>query len=397
MLVRFGGHRAAAGLELDVANLDRFRAAFVQHATNALSEDDLRARLSVDAVAEPSDVNLEAVAALEALGPFGAENPEPRVLIAGADLVGVSKLGKTGQHFKLAIAGGGSRAAVVAFRQEHVIAAVEQPRPVDLVVELQRNEYNGREEAQAVLCALVEHEAADAAAWSAEFAAGLSDPPPAGAAPLDESKVDDRRGEAPFAVLLDLATESGSIALAVNDPVPWRGSVAGLRGMRPALSELQVLAFDDPELSSGAFERIVMAEPPPAPGLAGSPESHAVFAWNDAVARSVAARGPDLLLSRDHMVAAFRLIKSAEDPGQPLFDALREQLPSARIAGRAVRALEELSVVRVQRSGADVEAIDAEDSPKTELELSLTFRSYSEYREQSEQWLRQLIPTPAPR
>jgi hypothetical protein len=167
--------------------------------------------------------------------------------------------------------------------------------------------------------------------------------------------------------------------------------------MRPELSGLQVLAFDDPALSAGGFDHVVMAEPPPAPGLVGSTSAHAVFAWNDAVARSVAARGPDLLLSRDHMVAVFRLVNSADDPGEPLIEALREQLPSARIAGRAVRALEELSVVRVQRSGADVEAIVAEESPKTDLELSFTFRSYSEYREQSQQWLRQLTPTPASR
>jgi single-stranded-DNA-specific exonuclease len=393
LLVRFGGHRAAAGLELDVANLDRFRSAFVKHATEALDVDDLRARLSVDAIGEPADVNLDAVDAIEALGPFGAENPEPRVLIPGADLVTVSKLGKTGQHFKLGIAGGGSRASVVAFRQERVIATPDPVRPVDLVVELQRNEYNGREEAQAVLSALIEHEPADLAAWQTEFAAGLTDEPPTASEPLDEAKVADRRGEAPFAVLLDASNESSSIALAVNDPVAWRGSVKGLRSMRPALADLQVLAFDDPALRDGGFDHVVMAEPPPAPSLAGSASAQAIFAWNDAVARSVAARGPDLLLSRDHMVNAFRLIKAAEDPGEPLFEELRLRLPSARIAGRAVRALEELSVVRVQRSGADVEAIHAEDSPKTDLELSLTFRSYSEYRDESQLWLRQLTPT----
>jgi single-stranded-DNA-specific exonuclease len=394
LLVRFGGHRAAAGLELDVNNLERFRAAFVNHATEALTEDDLRARLSVDAVAEPSDVNLEAIAAIEALGPFGAENPEPRMLIAGAELINVSKLGKTGQHFKLGIAGGGSRAAVVAFRQEHVISTPPAPAPVDLVVELQRNEYNGREEAQAVLSALVQHDSPGVAEWRSEFVGGLTDDLPEPSEPLDPKKVDDRRGEAPLAVLLDLAGEETSIALAVNDPVAWRGSVAGLESMRPALSDLKVLAFDDPALGAGNFEHVVMAEPPPAPALAGSANSHAVFAWNDLVARSVAARGPDLILSRDHMVTAFRLIKDAKDPGEPLLDELRMRLPSARIAGRAVRALEELSVVKVQRSGADVEAIHAAESPKTDLDLSLTFRSYSEYRGISQQWLRQLSATP---
>jgi single-stranded-DNA-specific exonuclease len=397
LLVRFGGHRAAAGLELDADNLERFKAKFVAHAAANLSVDDLRARLSVDAVAGPADVNLNAIDAIEALGPFGAENPEPRVLIAGADLVSVAKLGKTGQHFKLSIAGGGTRTAVVAFRQEHVIATPDPPRPVDLVVELQRNEYNGREEAQAVLCAMLDHDALGFADWHSEFSAAISDAPPGPGEPLDEAKVDDRRGEEPFAVLADLADQSSSIVLAVNDPVAWRGSATGIREIKSGLAELQVLAYDDPALAAGNFDHVVMAEPPPAPALSGSSAARAVFAWNDAVARSVAAREADLLLSREHMVNAFRLIKAAGDPGEPLLEDLRLRMPSARIAGRAVRALEELSVVRVQRSGADVESIHAEDSPKTDLELSFTFRSYSEYREESKQWLRQLSANPTER
>ncbi|MGH2960270.1 MAG: single-stranded-DNA-specific exonuclease RecJ, partial [Solirubrobacterales bacterium] len=52
LLVRFGGHRTAAGLELDASNLERFKAKFVAHAAESLSIDDLRPRLSVDAVAE---------------------------------------------------------------------------------------------------------------------------------------------------------------------------------------------------------------------------------------------------------------------------------------------------------------------------------------------------------
>ncbi|MGK2878918.1 MAG: single-stranded-DNA-specific exonuclease RecJ [Solirubrobacterales bacterium] len=397
LLVRFGGHRAAAGLELDVANLERFRAAFVRHATETLTVEDLRPRLSVDAVAEPSDINLEAVAAIEALGPFGAENPEPRFLIAGAQLQAVSKLGKTGQHFKLAISGRGSRASVVAFRQERVIVAAEPAQSVDLVVELQRNEFNGREDAQAVLCALVEHDAPSLEMWRREFSSAVTDPPAVAGEPLDQSKAEDRRGESPFAILQELSARSTALALAVNDPVSWRAATAGMREIEPALEGLSVLAFDDPALSAGGFEHVVMAEPPPSPSLAGAGAARVVFAWNDAIARSVAAREADLLLSRAHMVNAFRIVRGSEDPGLPLIEELRLRLPSARIAGRAVRALEELSVVRVQRSGSDVEAIHAEDSPKTDLELSFTFRSYSEYREESQRWLRQMSTAPTSR
>jgi single-stranded-DNA-specific exonuclease len=399
LLLRYGGHRAAAGLELDADKLPAFRAAFVRNAAEALSLDDLRPRLRVDAIGEPADVNLEAVAALEALGPFGAENPEPRVLLAGADLLSVSKLGKTGQHFKIGIAGGGSRAAVVAFRQEHVILAPDDPRPVDLVVQLQRNEYNGREEAQAVLSALLEPVTPERSLlWREEFESALAQDAFAAAGPgLDHESASDRRGESPLAVVADLAPHSRKLAFAVNDPVRWRANVAGLGAVDPQLASLPVLAYDDPDLATGGFEHVVMAEPPPSPAFADFGEARAVLAWSDATARSVAAGASDLLLGREHVVVAFKTIRDAEDPGEPLITQLRDALPSARIAGRALRVLEELSLVRIERSGKSVEAIHAEESPKTDLDLSFTFRSYSEYREVSQQWLRQMSAKPTER
>lgn len=244
---------------------------------------------------------------------------------------------------------------------------------------------------------MLDHESIRFADWHSEFSAAISDAPPVPGDPLDQARVDDRRGEEPFAVLAYLADGASSIVLAVNDPVAWRGSVIGIREIKPELAGLQVLAFDDPALAAGNFDHVVMAEPPPAPALAGFSAAHTVFAWSESVARSVAAREADLLLSREHVVKVFRLIKAATDPAESLLEDLRLRMPSARIAGRAVRALEELSVVRVQRSGADVESIHAEDSPKTDLELSFTFRSYSEYREESKQWLRQLSANPRER
>lgn len=395
LLVRFGGHRAAAGLELDATRLEAFRAAFVRHAAESLSVDDLRPRLRVDALGEPADINLETVAAIEALGPFGAENPEPRLMLAGGQLVTVSKLGKTGQHYRLGVAGGGSRAQVVAFRQERVIAPVDEPRSVDLIVELQRNEYNGREEAQAVLCALIERDGADRSLlWRSAFHGALADEPtaPRGEG-LDESRVEDRRGEPLSAVLVDAAA-AGPAALVVNDPGAWHEAMSGFAQVAP---ELTLIAYDDPALTTDAFAQVVLAEPPPAPAFAAFPRSRTLLAWNEAAVSSVLATQRDLLLTREHMVTAFRTVRDGSSGGAGVLGDLESALPNARVAGRAIRALEEIGVVRVQRDGADVEAIHATDSPKTDLELSFTFRSYSEYREESEQWLRQLSAKPTER
>ena len=40
-LVRYGGHRAAAGLELEAAGLDAFREAFIAHAASEIDPGDL--------------------------------------------------------------------------------------------------------------------------------------------------------------------------------------------------------------------------------------------------------------------------------------------------------------------------------------------------------------------
>jgi hypothetical protein len=89
------------------------------------------------------------------------------------------------------------------------------------------------------------------------------------------------------------------------------------------------------------------------------------------------------------MVAAYRAVKGADGAAEPE-KALSAALPSAWLAGRAIRALEELSLVQIQRSGEIVEAVIAASEAKTDLDLSFTFRSYSEYKDDSERWLRNL-------
>jgi single-stranded-DNA-specific exonuclease len=395
LLTRYGGHRAAAGVALDAAGLDEFREALATHAAASLTPEDLRPRIRVDAVGQPADVNLDAVAALEALGPFGAENPAPRVLIADADLVSAVRLGG-GPHFRLGVAAGGVRTSVVAFRQERAISA-QPARAVDLVVELQRNEFNGRVEAQAVLGALLEHDAdALRELWLAEFARALDEPAFAGAtAGLDPALTVDRRGEPVTAILLELlAAERGTVALAVNDPVRWRAGLASLARVERRLGDVEVLAYDSIAPDRGALRDVVLAEPPPAPQLAAFEGAEISLAWSDATAVAVAARRSDLLVAREHVVAAFRTVRDASDPGAALLDELRAQLPGARVAGRALRVLGELSLVAIERSGPAVEAVVGLDAPRTDLGESVTFRSYSDYREESERWLRRLSVTP---
>ncbi len=389
-LIRFGGHRAAAGVELDEAELPAFRREFAAVAASELSVDDLRPRHRVDAVADPSDITLDAIASLESLGPFGAANPDPVVLLPAVALVGVRKLGERGQHFKLTLAGSASRADVVAFNQDRAIQLGDEGRLVDAVVELGRNEYRGVVEPQAILRGFFEHAAEASDPWDAEFVAGFETRsfaagPGAG---IDESRCVNRIGAAAFDALLELAEEATPRAAVVNDPARWQLRLTALATTNPRVSEIDLRAYDDASLAAAGYTKVLLLEPPPAPAFAGFGEAEVVLAW-DSVAAAAALNAVDgLLLTRPQMVAAFRAIRDSKP--ENALAALREATSSGRVAGRALRALEELELVSVQRNADQIVRIDAISSDGTALDRSPTFRSYSEYREQSEQWLRSL-------
>ncbi len=76
-LLRFGGHRHAAGVTIAATALEPFRAAFEAHAAAALSADDLLPRCRVDGWVAESDLTARAAEDLEKLGPYGAGHPEP--------------------------------------------------------------------------------------------------------------------------------------------------------------------------------------------------------------------------------------------------------------------------------------------------------------------------------
>src|SRR5690606_37741463 len=77
LLVKYGGHRQAAGLTLDASRVGELRSRLAAVALDALEPTDLMPRLRIDAPLRLAEIEPRLVDGLDAMAPFGAANPKP--------------------------------------------------------------------------------------------------------------------------------------------------------------------------------------------------------------------------------------------------------------------------------------------------------------------------------
>lgn len=82
-LARFGGHKHAAGVTIERAQLPAFAEAFERHAAAHLRDEDLVPRCRIDGVLGANEIVSSLCESLDALAPFGAGNPEPVFSLRG--------------------------------------------------------------------------------------------------------------------------------------------------------------------------------------------------------------------------------------------------------------------------------------------------------------------------
>jgi single-stranded-DNA-specific exonuclease len=194
-LERFGGHRAAAGVELASAAVHGFAAALAEHAHCALSGLDLLPVERVDALIGGAELTMALAEELARLAPFGRANPPVSLMVKRAAFADVRPMGE-GRHVRFTLRSPGARTRAVAFGNGGRLPVAEG-EPVAATFSLEVNEWNGVSEPRLVLrraaLARKREPAADAArcapaqplAQPAPDAGGQ--PPPAGREELQGS------------------------------------------------------------------------------------------------------------------------------------------------------------------------------------------------------------------
>ena len=128
VIIKGGGHGAAAGVTLEVAQIPAFRKKVNEfYGTQKLKNqlDFLLPKADVE-IEDLAEVNEALVLQILALEPFGNANPEPILRLQSAKVIGQRRMGADGQHVKLRVQDSQNRTLeLLAFSApEHFFAEV---------------------------------------------------------------------------------------------------------------------------------------------------------------------------------------------------------------------------------------------------------------------------------
>jgi len=150
LLVRYGGHRAAAGVTVSAKNIAAFAARFNEVACARLSAEDLVPELRVDLEIPLAAATPDLEALMRHMEPFGPGNPAPVFVARKVSLAGAPRtMGKANTHLKLRLADGAAELDAIGWGMGDRASALAGGGAVDVAFRLERDEYQGASRLQA--------------------------------------------------------------------------------------------------------------------------------------------------------------------------------------------------------------------------------------------------------
>ena len=148
----FGGHKMAAGITIETEKIDQFAADFEDYAKQNLNENDVAAKLHIDAAGPLEMFRKETVTELQLLGPFGQGNPEPTFATKGVRLASPPRrVGAGREHLQLAITDNTAAIRCIGFRFGKLEKKLLETEFFNVAYQPQINTYNGNSNVQLVL------------------------------------------------------------------------------------------------------------------------------------------------------------------------------------------------------------------------------------------------------
>ena len=149
LFLAFGGHTLAAGFSFEKSNFEKIEEFLDNEFEEFKQNNDLKANKNIDIVTSLEDISYQFLTSLEALKPYGMDFEKPAVLIENAMVLNKTYFGSEKQYLRLTIADEVGNLDCITFKDSVIFDKVEKNDIIDLLCNIDKNNFNGRTKLQA--------------------------------------------------------------------------------------------------------------------------------------------------------------------------------------------------------------------------------------------------------
>ena len=149
LFLAFGGHTLAAGFSFEKSNFEKIEEFLDKEFEEFKQNNDLKANKNIDIVTSLEDISYQFINSLDALKPYGMDFEKPTILIENAMVLNKAYFGSEKQYLRLTIADEVGNLDCITFKDSVTFDKVEKNDIIDLVCNIDKNNFNGRTKLQA--------------------------------------------------------------------------------------------------------------------------------------------------------------------------------------------------------------------------------------------------------
>lgn len=150
LLIRYGGHSQAAGVQVEYKNMEKFYEKLSGIIEEELVEKDISPTIEIDLEISAQEIDWDLMESINKLQPFGEGNEEPVFLMKDLIIADMKTVGNGSKHLKLSlrVQSGPKVFESIGFSLGDKFPDLKIGDTVDIVFNLQEDEWNGNKKMQ---------------------------------------------------------------------------------------------------------------------------------------------------------------------------------------------------------------------------------------------------------
>lgn len=142
-LVKFGGHKQAAGLTIETAKFELFYAQILEYAEKNLDDQALQKVLDLEAEITENNLTAEIYELFSKFEPFGIDNPKPKFLINNLKIISLRFVGAAGKHLQLQLQINNKTISAIMFNCADFAKNLLVGNNINVACEIIKDNWNG--------------------------------------------------------------------------------------------------------------------------------------------------------------------------------------------------------------------------------------------------------------